>query len=114
MLNHQTGLQQPRIALRRLFSNAGDAIRAYTPCLMMSPMSVAQYLEPGKHLFDLLVVDEASQMKPENALGRAHALFAGGDRRRSPAAAAHGLLYRVERRRRPGRGKMGLKNPFWS
>ena len=69
MLNHQTGLQQPRIALRRLFSNAGDAIRAYTPCLMMSPMSVAQYLEPGKHLFDLLVVDEASQMKPENALG---------------------------------------------
>jgi very-short-patch-repair endonuclease len=36
---------------------------------MMSPMSVAQYLEPGKHSFDLLVVDEASQMKPENALG---------------------------------------------
>jgi hypothetical protein len=69
MLSHQTGLQQPRIALRRLFSNAGDAIRAYTPCVMMSPMSVAQYLEPGKHLFDLLVVDEASQMKPENALG---------------------------------------------
>lgn len=69
MLSHQTGLQQPRIALRRLFSNAGEAIRAYTPCVMMSPMSVAQYLEPGKHLFDLLVVDEASQMKPENALG---------------------------------------------
>ena len=69
MLSHQTGLQQPRIALRRLFSNAGDAIRAYTPCLMMSPMSVAQYLEPGKHTFDILVVDEASQMKPENALG---------------------------------------------
>lgn len=35
----------------------------------MSPMSVAQYLEPGKHTFDLLVVDEASQMKPEDALG---------------------------------------------
>jgi hypothetical protein len=69
MLSHQTGLQQPRIALRRLFTNAGDAIRAYTPCVMMSPMSVAQYLEPGKHHFDLLVVDEASQMKPEDALG---------------------------------------------
>jgi predicted RNase H-like HicB family nuclease len=69
MLSHQTGLQQPRIALRRLFTNAGSAIRAYTPCVMMSPMSVAQYLEPGKHLFDLLVVDEASQMKPEDALG---------------------------------------------
>ncbi|MCC6947020.1 MAG: DUF4011 domain-containing protein [Bradyrhizobiaceae bacterium] len=69
MLRHQTGLQQPRIALRRLFSNAGAAIRAYAPCIMMSPMSVAQYLEPGKHNFDILVVDEASQMRPEDALG---------------------------------------------
>ncbi|WP_316173010.1 DUF4011 domain-containing protein [Bradyrhizobium sp. SZCCHNRI2049] len=69
MLTHQTGLQQPRIALRRLFSNAGNAIRAYTPCVMMSPMSVAQYLEPGRHKFDLLVIDEASQMRPEDALG---------------------------------------------
>jgi very-short-patch-repair endonuclease len=69
MLTHQTGLQQPRIALRRLFSNAGNAIRAYTPCVMMSPMSVAQYLEPGRHNFDLLVIDEASQMRPEDALG---------------------------------------------
>jgi very-short-patch-repair endonuclease len=69
MLAHQTGLQQPRIALRRLFSNAGNAIRAYTPCIMMSPMSVAQYLEPGKHSFDILVIDEASQMRPEDALG---------------------------------------------
>ncbi|MHC2722196.1 very-short-patch-repair endonuclease [Bradyrhizobium diazoefficiens] len=69
MLTHQTGLQQPRIALRRLFSNAGNAIRSYTPCVMMSPMSVAQYLEPGRHSFDLLVVDEASQMRPEDALG---------------------------------------------
>jgi hypothetical protein len=69
MLAHQTGLQQPRIALRRLFSNAGNAIRAYMPCVMMSPMSVAQYLEPGRHQFDMLVIDEASQMRPEDALG---------------------------------------------
>lgn len=69
MLDHQVGLQKPRISLRRLFTNAGDAIRAYKPCVMMSPMSVAQYLEPGKHAFDLLVVDEASQMRPEDALG---------------------------------------------
>jgi len=69
MLDHQTSLQKPRIALRRLFSNAGAAIRAYKPCVMMSPMSVAQYLEPGKHHFDLLIIDEASQMRPEEALG---------------------------------------------
>ena len=69
MLDHQTSLQQPRIALRRLFGNAGNAIRAYKPCIMMSPMSVAQYLEAGKHSFDLLIIDEASQMRPEDALG---------------------------------------------
>lgn len=69
MLIHQTGLQKPRISLRLLFSQAGSAIRAYKPCVMMSPMSVAQYLEPGEHAFDLLVIDEASQMRPEDALG---------------------------------------------
>jgi very-short-patch-repair endonuclease len=69
MLDHQTSLQKPRIALRRLFGNAGAAIRAYKPCIMMSPMSVAQYLEPGRHKFDLLIIDEASQMRPEDALG---------------------------------------------
>jgi very-short-patch-repair endonuclease len=69
MLDHQTSLQKPRIALRRLFTNAGNAIRAYKPCILMSPMSVAQYLEPGKHVFDLLIIDEASQMRPEDALG---------------------------------------------
>ncbi|OSJ29693.1 hypothetical protein BSZ19_26165 [Bradyrhizobium japonicum] len=69
MLDHQTSLQKPRIALSRLFGNAGAAIRAYKPCIMMSPMSVAQYLEPGKHRFDVLIIDEASQMRPEDALG---------------------------------------------
>lgn len=69
MLDHQTSLQKLRIALRRLFGNAGAAVRAYKPCIMMSPMSVAQYLEPGKHRFDMLIIDEASQMRPEDALG---------------------------------------------
>lgn len=36
---------------------------------MMSPLSVAQYLVPGQIKFDLVVMDEASQIKPEDALG---------------------------------------------
>ena len=36
---------------------------------MMGPRSVAQYLEPGAIDFDLLVIDEASQMRPADALG---------------------------------------------
>ena len=36
---------------------------------MMSPMSVAQFLEPGRIFFNLVVMDEASQLRPEDALG---------------------------------------------
>lgn len=35
----------------------------------MGPMSAAHYLEPGRMEFDLVVMDEASQVKPEDALG---------------------------------------------
>src|SRR5229473_7909226 len=42
---------------------------------MMGPLSVAQYLAPGQLKFDLVVMDEASQLKPEDAIG---ALARGG------------------------------------
>lgn len=60
---------RPRIAVRDLMLRAGTAIQALKPCWMMSPMSVAQYLEPGKLSFDLVIMDEASQIRREEALG---------------------------------------------
>jgi superfamily I DNA and/or RNA helicase len=50
-------------------------------------MSVAQYLPPGELEFDLVVMDEASQMKPEDAIGavaRAHQLVVVGDPKQLP------------------------------
>lgn len=35
----------------------------------MSPLAVAQYIQPGALTFDLCIIDEASQMPPEDALG---------------------------------------------
>jgi very-short-patch-repair endonuclease len=64
------------IPTRQLIRRAGAALNAQKPCFMMSPLSVAQYLEPGKVVFDLVVMDEASQIKPEDALGA----FARGSR----------------------------------
>ena len=75
------------VAIRRLMSRASGAVGALKPCFMMSPMSVAQYLEPGRHEFDLLVMDEASQIRPEEALGaigRAKQLVVVGDPRQLP------------------------------
>jgi len=57
------------------------------PCFMMSPMSVAQYLVPGEIYFDLVIMDEASQLKPEDALGaiaRAKQLIVVGDPKQLP------------------------------
>jgi very-short-patch-repair endonuclease len=64
-----SGQTRPRTSLRELFLRAGRAILGLKPCWMMSPMSVAQFLEPGKLHFDLLLMDEASQIRPEEALG---------------------------------------------
>ena len=60
---------------------------ALKPCFMMSPLSVAQYLEPGRLVFDLVVMDEASQLKPEDALGaiaRGGQLVVVGDPKQLP------------------------------
>jgi superfamily I DNA and/or RNA helicase len=39
------------------------------PCFMMEALSVARYLEPGLLQFDVVIMDEASQPKPEDAQG---------------------------------------------
>jgi len=57
------------IPLRKLLSEAGRAVQAIKPVFMMSPLSVAAYLVPGDLEFDLVVFDEASQVKPVDAFG---------------------------------------------
>lgn len=57
-----------RISIRELASRASRALVELKPCWMMSPLAVAQYLRQGMR-FDLVVIDEASQMTPENAIG---------------------------------------------
>jgi hypothetical protein len=49
-------------ALRKLMSDAGSAIQRLKPVFLMSPLSVAQFIQPGRLSFDLLVIDEASQV----------------------------------------------------
>ena len=68
-LRHQMQLQRPRIAVRELISKMGDAVGQLTPCLMMSPLSVSQFLSAGDQMFDLVVFDEASQITVPDAIG---------------------------------------------
>ncbi|CAA0096403.1 RecBCD enzyme subunit RecD [BD1-7 clade bacterium] len=68
LLRHEVGKKRGHISIRHLVERAGKAMQAYKPCFMMSPMAVAKYLPPGSIEFDLVVMDEASQVKPEYAL----------------------------------------------
>ncbi|MBK5964029.1 hypothetical protein CCR95_08000 [Thiocystis minor] len=69
LLQRECGKKKRHIPLRQLVQRSGNALVALKPCFMMGPMSVAQYLAPGQIEFDLVVMDEASQMKPQDALG---------------------------------------------
>ena len=57
------------LAVRRLMREAGRAIQSIKPVFMMSPLSIAKYIPPGSVVFDLVVFDEASQVRPVEALG---------------------------------------------
>jgi len=73
--------------LRQLLSQAGRSIQAIKPVFMMSPISVAQFLQPGTIDFDLLLIDEASQVQPVDALGaiaRCKQIVVVGDEKQLP------------------------------
>lgn len=69
VLNGELVRKRGHMPLRKLFRMAGAAVQAIKPVFMMSPLSVAQFLEPGAIEFDLLLIDEASQIEPVDALG---------------------------------------------
>jgi hypothetical protein len=69
LIEHELHKKRKHIPIRQLVRRATKALQAMKPCFMMSPLSVAQYLAPGQIEFDLLIMDEASQVRPEDALG---------------------------------------------
>ncbi len=75
------------LPLRRLFVEAGEAVQRIKPVFLMSPMSVAAYLAPEGPRFDLVIFDEASQVRPVDALGalaRAKRAVVVGDSKQMP------------------------------
>lgn len=69
LLRHQLGLQRPTAAIRNLISEMPTTFAKLAPCVLMSPLSVAQYLPPGQAQFDLVIFDEASQISTWDAVG---------------------------------------------
>jgi len=89
-LRAEIAKRRGHMPIRRLMERAGPAVQALKPVFMMSPLSVAQFLPPGAFEFDLLVMDEASQIQPVDALGavaRAKQVVVVGDPKQLPPTA---------------------------
>ncbi|MGE0225316.1 MAG: DUF3320 domain-containing protein [Acetobacteraceae bacterium] len=75
------------LPVRQLVSQMGDSMLTLTPCLMMSPLSVAQFLPADQSMFDLVVFDEASQITVPDAIGaiaRGRKVIVVGDPKQMP------------------------------
>lgn len=58
-----------QMSLRKLFDQIPVLLRKLCPCMLMSPISVAQYIDPSFPKFDLVIFDEASQLPTSEAVG---------------------------------------------
>jgi very-short-patch-repair endonuclease len=72
--------------VRRLFQEAPDVVLAAKPVWAMSPLQVSRLLPP-EQVFDVVIFDEASQVKPADAIPallRARQAIISGDSRQLP------------------------------
>jgi len=75
------------MSIRRLFDLIPNLLPRMCPCMLMSPISVAQYFEVDKSKFDLVIFDEASQMPTCEAVGviaRGQNMIVVGDPKQMP------------------------------
>jgi hypothetical protein len=86
-LRGEMAKKRRHLPIRRVIRDAGSVVQRIKPVFLMSPISVAQFLPPGSVSFDLLVIDEASQVRPEEALGavaRCRQIVVVGDQKQLP------------------------------
>jgi very-short-patch-repair endonuclease len=75
------------LSIRKLFDSIPNLLPRLTPCMLMSPISVAQYFDAESAKFDLVIFDEASQIPTCEAVGaiaRATNVIVVGDPKQMP------------------------------
>jgi very-short-patch-repair endonuclease len=86
-LRRELQKQRRHMPVRQLVQGLPTLLPKLKPCLLMSPLSVAQYLDAGYAPFDLVVFDEASQIPVWDAVGaiaRGKQLAVVGDPKQLP------------------------------
>lgn len=86
-LRHEMEKKKRIMPLRRLFREIPSLLLTLKPCLMMSPLSVAYFLDADQYQFDMVIFDEASQVFPQDAVGaifRSKQVIIAGDSKQLP------------------------------
>ena len=90
VLASQIQKKQGHMPLRQLMGQMPEVITKLTPCVMMSPMSIAQYLPANSKAFDVVIFDEASQITVPDAIGAVarakQAIVVGDPKQLSPSS----------------------------
>jgi very-short-patch-repair endonuclease len=87
ILKHEIQKKRRHKPLRQLITEMGESFGLLAPCMLMSPLSIAQYLPVELQMFDLVIFDEASQISPWDAVGsiaRGKQVVIAGDPRQMP------------------------------
>jgi superfamily I DNA and/or RNA helicase/very-short-patch-repair endonuclease len=68
LIKHLISKPKARVTVRDLITRASEALIEMSPCVMASPTTVAQYFKKEANLFDVVIIDEASQIKPQDCI----------------------------------------------
>ncbi len=83
------------VSIRRLFDQIPILLPHIAPCMLMSPISLAQYFDVSKQHFDIVIFDEASQLptcEAVSALARAKQSVIVGDPKQMPPTAFFNMV----------------------
>jgi very-short-patch-repair endonuclease len=87
LLRKESFKKSGHLPFRELISKIPDEIKAIKPCFAMSPLAVSKLLPSIEGMFDIVIFDEASQIRPENAITaiyRGKQIVVAGDRHQLP------------------------------
>jgi len=87
ILRHEMEKKKRHLPLRQLFSRIPQVLLRLKPCVMMSPLSVSTFFDSDLIRFDVVIFDEASQVRPHDSIGavyRGNQLIVAGDQRQLP------------------------------
>jgi very-short-patch-repair endonuclease len=87
ILLREANKKRRHLPLRKLFAVIPNVLLRLKPCVMMSPLAVSTYLGSSDIGFDLVIFDEASQVRPHDAIAaiaRGRQLVVAGDQKQLP------------------------------